>query len=210
MRGLQEVLKRSMMVPCCDSSKGGLQDVQERFTKVPQEVHDGFVKDLREVYEVLRFVRGPWEQASKSPTFSYFFTFLLLFPTFDWNSYFFLLLRIFAGFKVDAGPQVSYFFTFSATFPTFDWNSYFFLLFRISAGFKVDAILNVFVNPWVSWAGGGISGNSMVSMLRPDLLRLSSGGWDKRGCIPPLPGESLVELWVPLQGVWHGIGISSW
>ena len=32
--------------------------------------------------------------------------------------------------------------------------------------------------------GCGISDDSMVPMLRPGMLRLSSGGWDKRGCFP--------------------------
>ena len=46
----------------------------------------------------------------------------------------------------------------------------------------------------------------MVPMLRSGLLKLSSGGWDKRGCFPLLPGESLVEPWAPLQGDWRMSG----
>ena len=76
-------------------------------------------------------------QGVKSPTFSYFFTFLLLFPTFDWNSYFLGFLQVLRYMQGIKCPTFSH---FLLRFSTFDWNSYFFLLFRISAGFKVYAI----------------------------------------------------------------------
>ena len=38
---------------------------------------------------------------------------------------------------------------------------------------------------------GGISGDSMVPMLRPGFLKLSSGSWDKRGWCPPLAWRKL-------------------
>ena len=38
---------------------------------------------------------------------------------------------------------------------------------------------------------GGISDDCMVPILRPGLLKLSSGSWDKRGWFPPLASRKL-------------------
>ena len=51
-------------------------------------------------------------------------------------------------------------------------------------------------NPWQEIPGStrlspGKEGDSMVPMLRPGLLRISSGGWDKRGVSSQPPDKSL-------------------
>ena len=66
---------------------------------------------------------------------------------------------------------------------------------HILTGFKVDAFrMYLSIHVFLGLGGGGISGDSMVPMLRPGLLNLSSEGWDKIQCFPQLPGESLSVL----------------
>ena len=64
--------------------------------------------------------------------------------------------------------------------------------------------LSIYV--FLGLSGGG-SGDSMVPLLRPGLLKLSSGSWDKRGWFPPLAWRKLSGTMGSHPGVGCGIDV---
>ena len=105
---------------------------------------------------------------------------------------------------------MSYFFTFLLLFPTLIEIPFFFFSGFLQVSSQMLSRMYLSIHGFLELGGGGISGDSMVPMLRPGLLRLSYEGWDKRGRIPPL---CLEKVWwnhgLPSRGYGVGIDISS-